>query len=268
MDEEVIKRECRRASRQIWREQPSLTIDEMLARNEIQFACQYNSFSREKLLDWILPDITPHEELTFFQECNVWSIQEAVALWLDMNPFIFIQSFKSSPSFWNQAFHPALRERYHKILDFADRSAIDGSLPTRQKNGIDYVVPVDFYKWAMKHTDGPNGDRPQQFFEMLCKKEVNELSETGQMMVGAADPHSGTEVMGRRNNQVQEILKIAESLGYPPLKIPLGGKEKIRTECLKKLVLFTESSFDHAWKEAKKRKMIEVENSESYRKSI
>jgi hypothetical protein len=50
---------CRRYSRQIWREHPELTVDEMLERYEIKFeACKGQPYERTELLAWILPDST------------------------------------------------------------------------------------------------------------------------------------------------------------------------------------------------------------------
>jgi len=162
---------CRRYARQIWREQPELSVDEMLQRNEIVWvALDGKRYGRMQILNWILPDSTPHEELDFFKELDTWTIEEAVALWRDVNPFIFLQSFqKFNPSFWNQAFHPVLREKYHLLLQKLKRSAIKGDVTTTRDSDQFFITPHDFYVWAIKNTDGPLGDRPETFFTDLVE---------------------------------------------------------------------------------------------------
>ncbi len=70
---------------------------------------------------------------------------------------------------------------------------------------------------------------------------------------------------GRRQEQVEEIVKTARSIGYDLKAIPDGGKGTIKAECLKNKGLFTNSGFDHAWKKAKKPPYeIQIENHERY----
>lgn len=83
------------------------------------------------------------------------------------------------------------------------------------------------------------------------------------VLVPATEP---TPDKGRRDMQVEAIVQQASAFQYPLKSIPYGGKAKIKTECLKNRNLFTDSGFDHAWDEAKKRKLIEVANVGAYRK--
>jgi hypothetical protein len=69
---------------------------------------------------------------------------------------------------------------------------------------------------------------------------------------------------GRRDNQIDFILKTAKNLNFDLLKIPEGGKAKIKTECLRNTGLFTDSGFNHAWKEANKLKVISMQDKEKY----
>lgn len=69
----------------------------------------------------------------------------------------------------------------------------------------------------------------------------------------------------RQTQQVMAILAVIGELGFNPKLIPYGGKVQIEKECRKNCALFTPSSFEHAWKEAKRRKLLEVENVERYR---
>lgn len=76
---------------------------------------------------------------------------------------------------------------------------------------------------------------------------------------------SATELKSRRDFQVEEIVRQATVLKYPLLAIPYGGKAKIKNACMENVELFSDDAFDHAWKEAKKRKLIEVANVNTYR---
>ena len=53
---------------------------------------------------------------------------------------------------------------------------------------------------------------------------------------------------GKRDQQHQIILAVINALNYEPLEIPTGGKSKIREICLKRVRVFTDSAFEHAWK--------------------
>ena len=69
----------------------------------------------------------------------------------------------------------------------------------------------------------------------------------------------------RRDQQLQAILDAIKKLSYDTLGIPFGGKRKIRGECLRLHQQFTPASFEHAWREAKKRGLVQVQNIERYK---
>lgn len=54
----------------------------------------------------------------------------------------------------------------------------------------------------------------------------------------------------RGERQVLAILEEAKKLSIDPLAIPRGGKRKLKEICLLRTELFTDSGFDHAWKNA------------------
>lgn len=57
------------------------------------------------------------------------------------------------------------------------------------------------------------------------------------------------ESAGRREQQIEMILAVIAALNFVPMQIPDGGKAKIKAACLTRPRFFTESGFDHAWKE-------------------
>jgi hypothetical protein len=72
------------------------------------------------------------------------------------------------------------------------------------------------------------------------------------------------EGKGKRNKQVNVILKAVINFEYDPLNIPEGGKAKIKKECLKNKSLFTESAFKRAWIESGRRGLIRMKDKEKY----
>jgi len=194
---------CRRYARQIWREQPDLPVEDMLKRNEIVWiALKGKHYDRKQILDWILPDATPHEELVFFRELSLWTIEEAVALLQDVNPFILLQSFhKHNPSFWNQAFHPNLRENYHVLLHKAKCCAITGELKAIRDESRYLVTPHDFYEWAVKNNVYPNGSRPEEFFAELNTEWVSAQANTEK-----------PSKVDKKRNEIRRILALIKKI--------------------------------------------------------
>lgn len=84
-----------------------------------------------------------------------------------------------------------------------------------------------------------------------------------------SQPTKTESPQGRREQQIAYLLQAIQAAGHDPLKIPYGGKRELMRHCCKaQPALFTESSFGHAWKEAKERGLVEVENPEQYRKLL
>jgi hypothetical protein len=110
---------------------------------------------------------------------------------------------------------------------------------------------------------------PQNEREILLKQcnallaiESEELTNKKINKVELKQPNSG--IKGRRQKQIDAILQQAKDLKYSLLSIPKGGKVKIKKECLKDNALFTDSGFDHAWREASKKGLVRVADFEKY----
>lgn len=95
-----------------------------------------------------------------------------------------------------------------------------------------------------------------------AKTEASASKEEAQ----ATDPAPNLDKRdpGRREPQIQAILKIAASFGYDPLDIPDGGKAAIKERCLALPGLFTKSAFDHAWKTASREGRVCMRNKERF----
>lgn len=60
---------------------------------------------------------------------------------------------------------------------------------------------------------------------------------------------SQVDDLEKRDIQYELILAVCAALGFDPQQIPDGGKAKIKSVCLTRPRLFTDSSFDRAWKD-------------------
>ena len=82
----------------------------------------------------------------------------------------------------------------------------------------------------------------------LLVVRTDSLREFEAMVAGSKATNNSPETFGRREQQHEIILAVIAALGFDPLKIPDGGKSKIKAACLTRLRWFTADSFDHAWK--------------------
>lgn len=73
------------------------------------------------------------------------------------------------------------------------------------------------------------------------------------------------QLSGRRDLQIQAILKVIAEMGFDPKRVPEGGKGEIESRCLENNKLFTRDAFKKAWQEARNRNLIEVEGIDKYR---
>ena len=71
--------------------------------------------------------------------------------------------------------------------------------------------------------------------------------------------------LGRQAQQFQAILATITDLGFEPLKIPDGGKAKIKAICLLNVSLFTDAGFGHAWKAGSSKNLFKLGNAQYYR---
>jgi len=85
------------------------------------------------------------------------------------------------------------------------------------------------------------------------------------------DTQSETKVIGEPkqksiDQRVNAIVKTAKTFKFDLQSIPYGGKRKIKDKCLNDRRLFSDSTFEKAWQEAKRQGLIEIENAEMYTK--
>lgn len=171
---------CRRFARQIWQENPKLTVAEMRERYEIkQVACGGYEHPEHELNSWVLPDPDASQEFDRYSKLPLWWVAEASALWLNLNPFIVrTAALSSNASFWHAAFHPSSREELYRLLEKSERAALSGQLPTVKSDDGQYcVAPKDFYNWAVRYSGQEPAYNAKKYFEEL-KLEWDKADES------------------------------------------------------------------------------------------
>jgi hypothetical protein len=167
----IVAKKCRETARQIWGMQPKLSMEEMLARFEIREvqACEGEKYPENKLNGWICPDPAASEELPRFKILDSWRLEEAVAIWLDINPFIIMQVKDHGSHFMIAAIMPKLRDKYSKLFKEAESAIRSQKLLSQREDNLHYVQPRRFHEWAIKNACPPSG-AAEEFFEVLMQE--------------------------------------------------------------------------------------------------
>lgn len=71
------------------------------------------------------------------------------------------------------------------------------------------------------------------------------------------------EPQSRRARQIARILEAIHAQGWDALRIPTGGKQKIKAHCLTQ-ALFTDSAFARAWQAAINAGQVRMKNHDTY----
>lgn len=147
-------------------------------------------------------------------------------------------------------------QAYHDWLDILKEAAnseqsdaLQLSLYEEDDSRTLYVQRKDFQAWCKGR-----GMRPAFLFPE-CQSGLT--AEIDGQRAGESQPRRG-------ERQIDAILTAAAALDMDPLKIPDGGKARIKEICLKRTDIFTDSGFDHAWKGAKKAGKVRMLNEEKF----
>ena len=204
---EKQKSDCRKYARQIWREEPSVSAEDMIRRVEIiDVACEGIQYTTSQLYDAIRPLDASTDELPLLKNLKMWRLDMAVAIWQDLNPFIISQAKNSGKTqFWNTAFHPNLRSAFFDMYNIAESSAQAGLLKANQGlHGEFFVNPQDFYVWAVSAAGEPNGDRPTIFFEEL-KSTWSNQTQPDMPLEDMITPDIKTPANDKLNNESTNV---------------------------------------------------------------
>lgn len=168
-----IGRKCNQAARQIFIDQPNLLPEDLIGRPEIEHACDYNTIDKATLMSYIHPNLSANEETAEYQDLSVWKVEDAVALWFDMNPLIFNLA-EHNPDYWYKSYATDLRMNVTRLFNKAEADIISKKLDATKDEKTYYVNPQVFYDWAIKiDKKGPRGDAPVALFKAILSKRAN-----------------------------------------------------------------------------------------------
>ena len=99
-------------------------------------------------------------------------------------------------------------------------------------------------------------------FVAWCKANGYPVEPPGNAETSSVQPEAG-----RRAQQIGEILRAIQGLGWNPLQIPYGGKKRLEGLCCDSAPeLFSPDAFEHAWKEALGKGLVRTANHGTYAK--
>lgn len=211
MDQEAdsLETQFRKTARQLWREYPDLSFDEMVDQHDIQELTHLiKIYDRKKLKLLFLPHPTAGDELPNLRAQGLWTLGDAAALWQDLNPFVFFQAFQQrNPSFFNMPIYTDKRESWMRLRDQASQAVLQGELKgIRDKDQL-LVTPQDFYEWGMIHTEGHATGRP----EMLFAELKLQWEEDKAKLNPPAAPKPPSKVENKRS-EIKRILELIKSV--------------------------------------------------------
>lgn len=150
---------CWKVARSIWLVNPSLTIEEMASHPQILICLEeYPADLQRKIIADLYPQETPGFEFEYYFSLPALLLEEAIALWMDVNPLI-VALAKSNPGYWERWYAPFLWVDIRTKLEQAKRSAVLGDLKSQSDSGQIYVRQADFFKWAQLQWGAPDGGR-------------------------------------------------------------------------------------------------------------
>jgi hypothetical protein len=242
--EDFLKLKFRETARQLWREYPHLTFEEMVEQPDIvALIPQGEVRSQSQLIDLVSPELSSAEELPILKVSKIWSLGDAAAMWLDINPFVFNQAFQQrNPSFYTMPIFPGLRDRWFQLRDKASQAALLGELQTINDKDQHWIKPRDFYDWAISHAEEPSWSAEKVFAALNAQWEIEDAKN---IQPEETKPPSKVEL------KRIEIKRIIESISaidteFDRLSMP-GKREDFQNLCIqinKKMFSVAQETFN------------------------
>lgn len=107
---------------------------------------------------------------------------------------------------------------------------------------------------------------PLASFLAWCEREGYPIAHRRGQQPPAGEEQTRSEPANRRARQIARILESVQARGWEALRIPNGGKQKIKAHCLEEAALFTEAGFARAWQAAINEGFLRTENHTTYAK--
>jgi hypothetical protein len=153
------------------------------------------------------------------------------------------------------------------IYESLERAVLDGSLRVHPPDSkVNYQPNRVRYDWEEAYWDDLNK------WLKVCHPRIEWSfpKPTDHKKTLDFDNHTEKPIDGSKKSKIEERAEIigqaAKDKFDDPLKIPTGGKTELSDElCENKSKLFTPSTFDAAWKAAKKKGLVEMEDVEQFK---
>lgn len=189
-------------------------------------------------------------DYTKWKRKTTWRLHEAVALMLGIEPHQKIQEGDQVYSdYWDML--DTARRSERKDLRTTGRTTVNNYVEIYAS-----VEPAYFLKWAK----GKGYEIPEELVDLLDSPEMQpESVEESEPLEKDAIPLNKTE------QRLLAIKWVIHGLGYNPTAIPTGGKQIIKSACLKERNLFTDATFDNAWKVARRRELVKLLENDKFK---
>ena len=211
-----------------------------------------------------LDELAPHDReieneriQSYWSKLDTWHLEDAALLLLGLNPD------KSEIYLADTAIEKKHSEIIQVAMNCEGRSlTIENEYIINHEANIyihvQRVNSKEFTQWAKA-----KGLPISEPLGSLLVQGLNQLEATS----SGSDNPSNLPVKNKVSLRVEEIYNAAKEKFDNPLNIPYRGKTELREMlCDKMPNLFTTSTFDSAWKEARRENLVEVENSSQYKK--
>ncbi len=159
----------------------------------------------------------------------------------------------------NPEFVHKLRNLYRLAVDamkIGTLTTYNGYFGLTQNYIDESFYPRKFLEWAQS-----KGYEIPEELKLLLAQPVSDFRRESEAQPTTYE-FEKSKPLGRREQQLFLITEVIVRLGYNPLAIPNGGKAKIKKICEENNSLFKETSFDHAWKEARRQGKVQMANHE------
>lgn len=190
----------------------------------------------------------------------IWSLEEGIQLLFGIEPVKDILQRLDYLEEQHVAPYRKIGQELRVRLDIGIRSIRAGEL-VFDSYCFDPVWasqfrPRRFLKWASK-----NGwEIPAE----LASLQESHASEDAGDDIGSADDAPVERASRKTESRLLVIQGVISGLGYDPLKIPKGGKQKIKSACCKHPKLFTDATFDMTWKVARKAELVKMADHDAF----
>lgn len=220
-----------------------------------ELVATHHQMARQEAFDWIFKKIMKDrlgEKVRIFNTVGrgLPEVIEEVCLSIDDDQWngSILFAIAETDFCYNDAAEKSAKEQWFRRHDtYLEKAAIlktDAtklfSLPFDTVSAVDVIdsKPIQQEQCAIEKVQGESTSHEQQ------------RDESGDL--------------GRRGQQHEVILAVIVALKFKPQEIPDGGKAAIKSICLTRPRLFTDASFDHAWKAGLKDELFKLASHQKY----